>query len=374
MTIIENETTNIDRHYCELTREIQTLKAERSKEGETLRSAGIDADEQIKAGLETAAKEARRVVQGLNVSLATAERRKSDLDRRIDAGDDTVSPLEVVEADMAIRTTKGKLTPADAAVRKAERALAPFRADDHLALLAADTIVDLVDVPVLVRKRPGDVQGFTDAVVLSQVKPTQGYGTSGPSGRVQFSEIGTAGLDLEALKTALQDTGADVQVHPGVIDYEVALWPLPRLKAPSQAAVTYLADLIGQAFDAELKRPGNRADLTYKAYDALWSTVEASLEVTEPGVARGKISAYFGIEDARPPLSQVQSIMGRTLSYFSPGAHTAAGLLETITVAEVTDAGPWLRAGEVFMAHRDYSLRFGLSIDLGYVYEPVEEV
>lgn len=373
MSNIENEITDVDKHR-ELTSKIQTLKAERLEIGRSLRSAGTEADEQIKAELDTVAKEAHKAVQGLSVSLATAERRKADLDKRIDAGDDAVTPLEVVEADMAVRKTKGKQTPADAALRKAQRAVDPFLADNLLASLAADTVEDLVDVPVLVRKRPGDVQGVTDAIVLSQVESTEGYGTASPSGRVRFTEIGTTGLDLEALEAALRTTGSDVQVHAGLIDYEIALWPVPRLKSPSQAAVARFAELIGQAFDAELKRPGNRADHAYKAYNALWRIVEASLEVVEPGVAKGKIVLDFAVEDLSPPLGQVQSIMGRTLSYFDTGVTTAAGLLESIDVSEVVEAGKWVSAGEDFMSHRDYSLRFRLTLDLTYVFQAVEEV
>jgi hypothetical protein len=370
MTIIKNETTDIDFHYCELTHEIQALKAERFKEGKALRSAGIEADEEIKAELETAVKEARKVVQGLNVSLATAERRKADLDKRIDTGDDTVSPLEVVEADMAIRTTKGKLTPADATLRRAERALEPFLADDHLSLLVADTIYP--DVPTLIRKRASDVHGFSDAIVLSQIEPTECYGTASPSGRVRFTEIGTTGLDLEALEAALRATGSEVQVHPGLIDFEVALWPVPRLKSPSQDEVVRFADLAARAFQATVEGP--TANRSYSTYSTLWETTEASLEITEPGKTSGKVVANIGVDRERPPLEQMHQFITQTLSYFEPGVHTSAGVLDGITVTELLDAGPWVPDGQPYIHNRSYPQRFIVTISLDYSYEPVEEV
>lgn len=365
MSIDTNEQTTIEVHKA-LTRQIKALKDERAEISNDLRLDGIKADGIIKADLETVAKEARKVVQGLSVSLTTAERNKARLDQRIDAGDDTVTPLEVVEADMAVRRLKGKRQPADAEARKAQRALDPFLADNHLALLASDTISELVDVPVLVRKRPGDVKGISDAIVLSQVEPIENYGSAIPSGRVKFTEVGNTGLDLEALEAALRDTGAEVQVHPGLIDYEVAVWPVPRLKSPSQGEVAEFARVLSRVFQATVEGPTQNRG--YATYATLWETTKASLEVTAPSKAKGTLVANFGVERERPPLMQMSHFITEALSHFETGVTTSAGLLDEITLVEVLDAGPWLKPDEAYIHGRGYPQRFIVKIELDYSY------
>lgn len=371
---MKNDETNLTDQFREITEQIANLKTERSEISTHLRSAGIETDEQVKETLEADLHEARKAAQTLADTLAAAERHKAALDKRIDAGDDTVTPLEALESDMAVRSTKGKQKPAQAALQNAERALKPFLADDHLALLAAATFEDLVDVPVLVRKRPADVRGIGDAIVLSQTEPTKGYGTVGTSGRVRFTELGNTGLDLDALEDALKETGSEVFVTAGLIDFEQALWPVTRLIRPSEGAVTHFAEVLARAFDAELKRGGNKATETYRHYDARWHTVEASLDVPEEGKAKGKVVAVFGVEDERPPLYQMQHFIDSTLSHFNTGVHTSAGVLDKITVAEVVDAGLWQTEEQAFIGVRVPTQKFGLTIDLDFTYEPVKEV
>jgi hypothetical protein len=245
-------------------------------------------------------------------------------------------------------------------------------ADDHLALLTADTLDDLVDVPVIIRKRADDVEGFTDAVVLSQVESVEGWGTAYPSGRVRFTEIGTTGLDLDALEAALRATGSEVQVHPGLIDFEVALWPVPRLKSPSQDEVVRFANLVARVFQATVEGP--TANRGYSTYSTLWETTEASLEITEPGKTKGKVVANVGIERERPPLEQMQQFIDQTLAHFDLGAHTSAGVMDEITVVEVLDAGSWVPEGQPYIHGRGYPQRFIVTISLDYSYEPVEGV
>lgn len=367
--------TLIERHGA-LTENINTLKAERSQIGKELRSAAIEADEQTKADLEAKLNEARQAAKALSDALAAAEATKAALDKRIDSGDESVTPLEVVEADMAVRTTKGKLhKDAEPALRKAERALTPFLSDNHLALHAADVIEPLVDVPVLVRKRPGDVQGISDAVVLSQAEPTNGYGTVDVSGMVGVTLLGSTGYDVEAVRVALEDTGSEVSVTNGLIDYHNALWPLPRLHAPSEHAVVQFANALHQTFDAQLKRgrrEGREGMSSWVYYDARWHTLEASLDVIEDGKAKGKVVAIFGVEDERPPLSQMQQIIKSALGHFHTGVHTSAGVLDNIALVEVADRGPWVASDEPLIASRLYTQKFGLTIDLDFSYEPVE--
>lgn len=370
-TIIDNETT-IETHR-DLTRKITELKSQRAKAGRELRSTGIVADEQILADLSDTARKAQQALSDLDRQITEAESRKSALDAAADRGEGSVEDdMELFSAGTAVRRLRGKRTSVEAEARRAQRALGPFLADEHLALLAADTLEDLVDIPVLVRKRASDVQGFTDAIVLSQVEPIENYGTAHPSGRVRFSEIGTTGLDLEALEAALRATGSEVQVHPGLIDFEVALWPTPHLTAPTAAAVGHFADILARTFQAHVEGP--TANRGYSKYATLWETTEASLEITEPGKAKGRVVASFGVERERPPLEQMRHFIIDTLSHFQPGVHTAAGLLESLTVVEVLDAGPWLLADEPYIHERMYPQRFIVTIELDYSYEPVKEV
>lgn len=373
MTVTTAE--NLIERFGSITEQITGLKAERSEVAKTLVSAGIEADEQIKAGLELELNEAQEATRALASTLAKAEATKAALDKRIDSGDDSVTPLEAMEADMAVRSTKGKQKPAEAALRKAERALEPFLADNHLALLAAGAIEGLVDVPVLIRKRPRDVEGITDAIVLSQTEPTKDYGTVRASGRVRFKEFGSTGLDMEALEDALRETG-EVNVYGDVIEYENALWPLTRLVRPSEAAVVHFADTLARVFDAELKRGGNRdgreGTSSWANWNARWHTNEASLDVIEAGRAKGKVVAAFGVEDIHPPLYQMQDFITRALGHFETGVHTAAGVIDKITVVEVVDAGVWIGQDEAYIAGRQYDGRFGVTIELDYLYEPVE--
>jgi hypothetical protein len=361
--------TNEKPTFEELTEQIASLKAERAEEAKALRADGIEADKEIRDGLAEAVNEAVKVVQGLSVALTTAERRKASLDQRVDAGDDTVTPLEVVEADMAVRSTKGKQKPADLALRKAKRAVEPFHADDHLALLACDVLEPLVEVPVLIRKRAGDVGGISNAIVLSQTEPTEKYGTVYPSGQVNFTEIGETNLDMEALRLALRNTGSEVQVHHGLIDFERALFALPRLREPSAGEVVHFADALARKFQEIVHHPTR--DRTYAMYNTIWQTTQATLDIIEPGKARGTLKANFAVDRERPPLEQAVQFMKEALEHFETGVHTVAGQRDEINVVNVLDAGPWLSSEEGYIPERRYSQRFILELAIDYSYEVV---
>jgi hypothetical protein len=264
-TMEKTETETIEVHR-EITQKIQTLKVQRAEIATDLRKAGVEADERIKDDLEVAATEASEVVQELASSLAAAERQKAALDKRIDSGDDTVSALEVVEADIAIRTTKGKQKPADAALSKAQRVLEPFLADNHLAFLAVATLEDLVDVPVLVRKRPSDVRGITDVVILSQTSPTNGYGTLSASGEVSVKVVGNPSVDWEAVEDHLSSTGSDVDATPQRIVFHSAHWPIPRLFQPSESAVRDYMEDFGRGWHAQVSGAAKAARMREAGY------------------------------------------------------------------------------------------------------------
>ncbi|QIX27595.1 hypothetical protein ncot_14035 [Nocardioides sp. JQ2195] len=367
-------TTNSIDQFREITDQIVSLKAQRTEVANNLRAEGIRADEEARQELYKAADAARQALADIERQIAAAEAEKARLDAAVDAGSDDVDDMDLFSATTTVRRLKGKRKPAAAEVQKAEGALRPFLADDHLASLAVETFESLVDVPVLLRKRPRDVQGIADAVVLSQVEATTDYGTVKPSGRLRFTELGNTGLDLDALEDALKETGSEVFVTAGLIDFEQALWPVTRLIQPSEGAVTEFAHVLERAFDAELKRGGNKATETYRSYDAVWHTAEASLSVPEEGKAKGKIVATFGVEDERPPLYQMQHFIDATLSHFNTGVHTSAGVLDKITVEEVVDAGLWQTRQQAFIGVRVPTQKFGLTISLDFSFEKVEGV
>lgn len=369
------DTNTIDQlitSHNSIAEEMASLQIERGIVRQQLIENGIEADEQIRQQLQAAASKAQQALADLDQQISQATAHQAELDQRIDAGDDTVAPLEAMEADIAVRTAKGKRKPIEAEAQRAQRALSPFAADNHLALLAAETVGDLVDVPVLIRKRAGDVQGITDAVILSQTEFTEGYGTVRASGRVRFTELGSTGLDRDKLEDALRDTGADVSVYGDVIDYEQALWPVPRLAKPSLLAVTQFDEAFSQTYQAVVSGPTrNRA---YASYKTIWHTTKTTLDETGEGEgeATGTISALFGIEREYAPLNQMRQFIDNTLAHFSTGVHTSAGVLEEITVVEVKDLGLWVPEGEPYIHGRQYDGKFGVTFNLKFRYVPVE--
>lgn len=354
--------------FREVSEQIANLKAERSKISVDLRSAGIHADEETRQELQAAAVAARQTLAGIDQQIRVAEAEKAHLDAAVDAGDDSVDDMALFKAGTTIRRLNGKRKPAAAEVQKAEAALKPFEADDELALLAAETFEDLVDVPVLVRKRARDVKGVGDAIVISQTEPIKGFGTFRPSGRVRFTESGNTGLDLDVLENALRETGSEVFVTAGLIDFEQAQWPTPRLVSPSRVAVVEFADVLARTFQATVEGPAlNRG---YSTYKTVWKTLEASLDVTEPGVAVGKVIADFAIEKEFPPTAQMRSFIAETLSHFDTGVHTSAGSLDSIELVDVAQSGKWIE-DDYPVSGRAYPGKFQVIVDLRFTYEPV---
>jgi hypothetical protein len=345
-TMEKNEAETIEAHR-NMTQKIETLKAQRAEIATDLRVAGVEADERTKDDLEVAATEAREVVQWLASSLAAAERQKSALDKRIDSGDDTVSALKVVEADMAIRTTKGKQKPADAALRKAQRVLDPFLADNHLAFLAVATLEDLVDVPVLVRKRPSDVRGITDVVIVSQTSPTSGYGTLSASGEVSVKVVGNPSVDWEAVKDRLSSTGSDVDVTPQKIVFHSAHWPIPRLSQPSESAVRdYMEDfgrgwhahVSGAAKAARMRAAGYLLQATTSGWNGLFGVQNIDMNV-EGSKALAKVNFIAAAQDGAEFLNpqQIVTNLRELVEIFregSVGGVTGAGEIVSVSLSD----------------------------------------
>lgn len=386
-TIEKNETETIEVHR-DITQKIQALKAQRAEISSDLLVAGVEADERIKDDLEGAAIRAREVVQGLGSSLAAAERQKAALDKQIDSGDDTVSALKVVEADMAIRTTKGKQQPADAALRKAQRALDPFLADNHLAFLAAASLEDLVDVPVLVRKRPSDVRGVTDVVILSQTTPTSGYGTLSASGEVSVKLVGNPLMDWEVVKDSLSSTSSDVDVTPQKIVFHSAHWPIPRLSQPSEAAVRHYMEDFGRGWHAHVSGAAKAARMRAAGYHQATTTGWNGLfrvQNIDMNVESGKVlakvdfiaAAHHGAEFLNP--QEIVTNLRELAEIFrqeSVGGVTGAGEIVSISLSEdfeqihnsVWDAEKF----EWNNGRAKRPLTLASSIEIEFRFEPVE--
>ena len=369
---MSNTTVTYHERYRELTESVASLRAERAAVSALIIEQGLKADREIGDELSAAAERSRQALADLDAQIREAEAVKRRLDAELDSGSDEVDELELFRADTTLRRLAGKRRTAATEVQKAERAAKPFSADDHLALLAAETIQSLVNCPVLVRKRAKDVEGIEPAVILSQTEPTQGYGTVTANGRVRFSAIGEVGLDAEEVEEALRATGSDVAVFGDVIEFETACWPVPRLVEPSLTAVTEFARTLERVYGGVVAGP--TSGRTYSSYSTRWETVSTSLEVPEPGKAVGKLVAHFGVEREYPPVEQMRHFMQEALRHFAPGVHTSAGVLEEIELVDVVESGPWVADGDVFMAHRRYDGKFGASLRLHFGYVPVEEV
>lgn len=109
----------------------------------------------------------------------------------------------------------------------------------------------------------------TDGVVLSQTEPTAAYGTLRANGKVRVTEVGVTGLDAETLEGALRDLGSEVAVESGVIDFQAAQWPVPRLARPSADAVETYVKRFGRAWDAHVAERARAAKFREQGYHAV---------------------------------------------------------------------------------------------------------
>lgn len=245
--------TELTNQLRSITGEINALSTERSRVVADIRHQGEEADNLIRAELEKALNEARTTVDELLARHAEAEAHKVSLDRRIDGGDESVTAEDVIAANITVRQIAGLLKPAEATLREAETAIAPFLADSHLAALVADVLVDHTDAPVILRKRLSDMEGISEAVVLSQVEPTSNYGTIKASGVVEVSLIGSPSVYWREVEKALADMGNDVVVESDRITFDLAAWPLPRLTEPSSHAINLFARLFEEAWRGHIE-------------------------------------------------------------------------------------------------------------------------
>ncbi|KRE37976.1 hypothetical protein ASG73_10305 [Janibacter sp. Soil728] len=339
-----------------LTGQIAALTAERSQSRSERRSLPrpMGALQAAREGV----REARSKVSRLEQEQADATAALASLNARLDAGDETVSTGEIVSAEKGIDRAGRLLKPATADLRKAERTLAPLESDEYLAGLVADALESVTDVPVVIRKSVDDAPEVSPIVVVSQVSPTENYGTLDAAGEVRLTCIETV-IDSDSLTDALEATGSEVRVRGDRVTFDKAWWNTPRLAAPSQHAVASLMATFARAWHGQVSGAKEVENLHARGYQAATVTAQVtglfrrgdeSLTVSEDGTATGSASFVVASQHERGECLTVDQLRDELTSLVgifqeTVGAVTEAGEIVSLTLGEVTkyegDAYPW---------------------------------
>ena len=331
-------------------------------------------------------KEAYSKLQRLKAQRAEAQSDLASMNTRLDAGDETVSVEEILAAEKAIERFGKLLKPAKKAMDEAHRNVQPLIADEHLAHLAATGIEEITDVPVVICKMIEDAPEISPLIVVSQTKPTEGYGTIDCSGEVSLHVTGTE-IDSDALAEVLESTGSEVVIDGSRIRFHSAHWPLPRLTQPSAAAFeTYCNDLgrawhglICGAEEARRMREHGHHAARENDWTGLFKVTAADLAV-EAGVATGtanvSLAAQYRSEDM--PHDELRHELDRLVEIFregSLGGRTAAGEIVSLDITDtsVGTLGAW-DPSEVahVMGMASYPRTLNATIRVEFRYEPVE--
>lgn len=189
----------------------------------------------------------------LETEKAVAESGASALSRRLDDGDETVSVDDIVNAEKAKERAAKLVAPARRELDRAEAALRPLVADQHLAHLATDLLEAVTDVPIVVRRCAEHLPAVAPALVLTQPEPTTGYGTVHSSGTVNVHEVGDPEIDWEAVRRAFEKAGNEGKVSASGIVFDRASWPLVRLREPSMHGLRSLMQVMEGHWDYHLR-------------------------------------------------------------------------------------------------------------------------
>jgi hypothetical protein len=379
----------------ELIQKDQQIRADIARKKADLRSntiqrraASAEADAVVaKPFLEALAK--ARTNLDKRVQAATVARsNQQQLRQRRAGGDDTVTVEDLNLAETAIEHAELPLAAAKRELKNADRAAEPFRADNHLAHLAADVIEPLVDAPVLIHKRPQDAPDISPAIILSQVTPTAGYGTIKTSGEVGVTVVGEPELDLRAIGVALADAGCDATASRDQIVFNEAAWPIPRLSEPSGRATEQFASVVTNAWAAHIETNDMAAHLAsygYKvpqrAYDSGATALSAIRGVTfehADGRAVGTVRVALGAiggHDADGVKAEVEALIDMFAD--SIGNITEAGEITAVTLVGVGrgDGSMWDRPVKYGISgHALYPATVEAEVRVEYVYEPVTAV
>lgn len=335
---------------------------------------------------QTALADAQDKVARLDQEKADAKRLLASLNARLDAGDENVTVDEIVSAEKSIDRLDRLRKPAMKAVQEAERTLKPLAADEHLAHLAADALEEITDVPVVIRKTVKEAPDIAPLIIVSQTKPTKGYGTLGCSGEVSLHTRETS-IDTHSLAAILASTGSEVDVHERGIRFEEARWSVPRLAQPSYGAFENYVNDLGRAWhgvvsDADLARR-RREHGYHAARDNGWTGLfkVTSLDLAaEAGVAKGTAAISLAAQDHTDDLPHtiLRNKLDRLIEIFregSVGGHTAAGEIVDLSVTD-SGVGKWNLWNDDEIAHAmglaSHPHTLDATVVVEFRYEPVE--
>lgn len=301
---------------------------------------------------------AQEKVSRLEQERADAKATLESFNGRLDKGDESVSTSDVIQAEKSVDRVERLLRPATADLRRAERTLAPLEADEHLAGLVADALESVTNVPVVIRKSVDDAPRVSPLIVVSQVSPTEDYGTLDAAGEVRLTGVETL-IDSDSLTDALEATGSEVRVSGDRVTFNKAWWSTPRLATPSQHAVSSLMATFARAWHGQVSGAKEVENLHARGFQAATVTAQVtglfrrgdeSLTVGEDGTATGSASFVLAsqhergecltVDELRDELSALAGIFQETV-----GAVTEAGEIVSLTLGEVTkyegDVYPW---------------------------------
>jgi hypothetical protein len=270
-----------------------------------LRHAGLLVENKARQDALTACREADTAVTKASVGLDAARRHRDGIHVRANAGDESLTGMEVAAADADATLAEQRLVVVEREARRVKGSHTDVTSDNHLANLAADIIESVTTMPVIVRSLPETAPRLDRMIVLSQRAGTEGYGTLEASGVVDVLVVGGAGhLDWRIVDQAFTDAGCDAQVSETGIVFNRASWPLPRLSEPRSGAVHQFADRAVSMWVAMIERHDMRDRFAEMGYSggstirdvtALAEVISATL-TAEDGKATGTALLRLGVK------------------------------------------------------------------------------
>lgn len=372
------------------TRQIEELRERRALSRKARRA--IPRPTTALDGAREAVREARAKVHRLEGDRAEATALLDSLNGRLDRGDESVTTAAIVEAEKDIERVGRLLKPATQEARRAERALAPLEADDHLANLVADALEQTTDVPVVIRKSADDAPDIAPIITVSQIVPTEGYGTLDASGEVRLNSTGEK-IDTEALADVLKGWGSELRVTATGVVFDRAAWEIPRLAKPSPHAVADLMQGFARAWGMQVAGASEVARLRELGYinatnsNARWGGLfkrgDDSLTYDD-GEAVGTAPFLVAAQHERGesmPVDELRDELATLVGIFQDavGGISEAGEIVSITLGEVVtyegDERPWARQDVAYIRGESvWPITAAATLEVVYRYDPAGEV
>ncbi len=375
--------------------DIASKRAEERAQVARLRQAAALSDARMRDEHQETYDNALARYEPLAAERAEAEARRASIEAAWNAGDDSVSADEATALDVAIKRLTGLEKAAQRALVDARRELEPWLADYHLSYLAGDIIATVTDAPILHHNRAQDAPEIVPSIILSQTKPTIGYGTIDASGEVNVTLVGEPVIDWRRVKEAFEDAGCEVTVTDSKIVFHSAAWPLPRLTAPSGQAVTRLADLLLEAWQAQVEVAISPAEEERLARVGI--RVNPSSVWTDDIALSKLLSRDFGYDDGRATgtirialaaerhtgtyrhedIEHSARDLVKTFANQIVGDLTPAGEVTDLTLVSVEkgDGSIWDRAVKYGQTgHPIYLPTIEVEVRVSYMYEPASSV